>query len=89
MALSAWPIPALPIIFANLWDGADSALKRGVKVSVKNSRLCIDLHIVVTYGTNLPAISQSIIREVRYTVENTTGFSVSEINVFVDGVTAA
>ena len=47
-----------------------------------------DGNIAVTYGINISAIVQSIIHNVRYTVEECTGFKVARVNVYVDEMTA-
>lgn len=59
-------------------------LDRGVKVSRVAGKLFIDLHIVVTYGVNITVIVKSIIKKVRYIVEEATGLKVDCVNVFVD-----
>lgn len=59
-------------------------LNRGVKVRRNGSKLFIDLHIIVTYGVNITVIVKSIIKKVRYTVEEATGLKVDCVNVFVD-----
>ncbi len=59
---------------------------QGVRVRSVGGKLVIDLHIIVTYGVNIAAIVKSIINKVRYTVEEATGFAVSKVNVFVDGM---
>lgn len=61
-------------------------IDKGIRVHVKNQKLIIDLHIIVTYGTNISAIVKSIMHNVRFTVEEKTGFSVARVNVFVDGM---
>lgn len=61
-------------------------LNKGIKVRVKNQKLVIDLHIIVTYGTNISAIVKSIMHKVQYTVEENTGFNVARVNVYVDGM---
>ena len=63
--------------------------EKGIRVRVKNQKLVIDLHIIVSYGTNIAAIVKSIMHKVRFTVEEKTGFEVSKVNVFVDGMTTA
>ena len=60
--------------------------RRGVKIRSKNGKLQIELHIIVTYGTNVSAIVKSIIHKVSYTVEDVTGIPVQSVNVFVDGM---
>lgn len=58
---------------------------KGVTVRIdKNGSLSVDLHIKVTYGTNISATVKSIIHKVTFTVEDTVGINVNEINVYVD-----
>jgi uncharacterized alkaline shock family protein YloU len=59
-------------------------LDRGVKVNRVGGTLFIDLHIVVTYGVNITVIVKSIIKKVRYIVEEATGLKVDCVNVYVD-----
>lgn len=61
---------------------------KGVTVRVKEQKLVIDLHIIVSYGMNISAIVKSIAHKVHFAVEENTGFSVARVNVFVDGMTA-
>jgi uncharacterized alkaline shock family protein YloU len=61
---------------------------RGVKVRSAGGELMIELHIIVTYGVNIAAIVKSIIKKVRYTVEEATGLRVDSVNVYVDGMKA-
>lgn len=60
--------------------------ERGVRVRCRNNALVIDLHILVSYGTNISAIVKSIVNKVRYAVEETTGFPVAAVQVYVDGI---
>lgn len=61
-------------------------IDKGVRVRCADGALTIDLHIVVTYGVNIPAIVKSIVNKVRYVVEDSTGLHVSKVNVFVDSM---
>lgn len=61
-------------------------LDRGVKVRRVGSKLFIDLHIMITYGVNITVIVKSIIKKVRYVVEEATGLRVDCVNVYVDGM---
>ena len=64
----------------------DRRPEKGIKVRCQKGKLLVDIHIIVTYGTNISAIVKSIMNKVRYTVEETTGFEVAKVNVFVDGM---
>lgn len=59
---------------------------KGVLVRVKDGALIIELHIEIAYGVNVTTVVRSIVSEVRYAVEDTTGFKVSRVNVFVDAM---
>ncbi len=50
----------------------------------KDGGLVIDLHIKVSYGTNISAAVNSIIHKVSFTIEEATGLIVNKVNVFVD-----
>lgn len=62
------------------------ALSRGVKVTSANGVLSMELHIIAEYGVNLNAISNNIIENVKYAVENMTGFTVDKIVVNVESI---
>lgn len=59
---------------------------KGVIIRQKNNLLSIDLHITVTYGVNVAAVTNSIIHKVQFVLSDKTGIEVSEINVFIDKV---
>ena len=63
------------------------AMDKGVRVTAgSDGGVIIDLHIMVEYGVNIPAICQSIINRVKYFTEKTTGYKVSKVNVFVESL---
>jgi len=64
-------------------DSAD----KGISVRCENNEISVDLHIMVVYGINIPAITDSITHKIAYTLEETTGFPVKAVNIFVDSVT--
>ncbi len=63
-------------------------LSKGVKVRGTNEAVDVDIHIIVSYGTNITAIVNSIAHRVRYLMEDMCGFKVRDINTFVDGMKA-
>ncbi len=74
-------------------DGIVSLLKKnhyekGVKVIPEEDGIIVEMHIVVLYGVNLPAVTRSISKEVKYNVEQMTGFTVKKVNIFIDGMKA-
>ena len=61
-------------------------LRRGVKVDIEEDEVTIDLSINVEYGYSIPAVSARVQEKVRNTIENMTGFTVSEVNVSIAGI---
>lgn len=61
-------------------------IDKGISIKTKNQKLLIDLHIIVTYGTNISAIVKSIMHKVEFVVQEKTGLEVYRVNVFVDGM---
>ena len=63
------------------------SMAKGVKVEFhEDGSISIDLHIIVDNGVNLNAVGASIISEVRYVVQNSTGTEVKAVNVYVDSM---
>lgn len=46
----------------------------------------LELHIGVDRGVNMAAVSRSIMKEVRYKLEKSTGVPVKSVNVFIDTI---
>jgi uncharacterized alkaline shock family protein YloU len=61
-------------------------LTKGLKLSVENNSLNIELHIIAEYGTNIIAICESLMSAVKYRVEDTCGLHVGRVDVFVEGL---
>ena len=60
---------------------------KGVNVQFhEDDTITIDLHIIVDHGVNLSAVGESIISEVRYKVNKSTGTTVRAVNVYVDSM---
>ena len=62
------------------------SLTKGIKISVQEDRIVIDMHIIVEYGTNITAIAENTISTVKYKVETVCGINVEQVSVFVEGV---
>ena len=70
---------------------AGRAFKKNKGVMIRTDKdggLIIDLHIKVTYGTNITATVNSITHKVSFTVEEAAGIDVHKVNVFVDDLNA-
>ena len=72
-------------------DGLVKLLKReslthGISVDIKENKISIDFHVIVSYGVSISAVSDNLIESVKYRVEEFTGMEVEKINIFVEGV---
>lgn len=77
--------------YRNTKDGIVSLLKpnnitRGVKITVEENEICIDMHIIVEYGYNILTACENIRGSVKYLVAELTGFAVRDINIYVESV---
>lgn len=46
----------------------------------------VDIHVVVAYGVNIPAVAQSVRERTRYAAKRYAGIQLDEVRVHVDGV---
>ncbi len=61
-------------------------LKRGINVQMVGDKLVLDFHVIVGYGVNIRAVASNLVNNVKYKVEEFTGFEIDKINVFVESV---
>ncbi|MBO7334335.1 MAG: Asp23/Gls24 family envelope stress response protein [Lachnospiraceae bacterium] len=78
----------------NVKDGLVKLLKinsadigRGINVSLgDNHKLTVDFHVIVSYGVSIKAVTDNLIENVKYKLEEFTGLEIEKINVFVEDV---
>ena len=75
----------------NVRDGLVKLLKmdsmtRGIHVTINNNKLTINFHVILAYGVSILAVSDNLISNVKYKVEEFTGIEVEKVNIFVEGV---
>lgn len=61
-------------------------MSKGIKVSVQEKEVKVDVNIIVEYGTRIPDVAFEIQKRVKSSIENMTGFIATEVNVHVQGV---
>ena len=76
---------------ANRKEGLVSLLKKeglshGITVTIADNRISLDFHIIVAYGVSISAVSDNLIENVKYKLENFTGLGVEKVNIYVEGV---
>lgn len=76
----------------NMKDGFVRLLKKdslthGIKIDIsEDNEISLDFHVVVSYGVNILSVSDNLMNNVKYRVEEFTGMKVQAINIFVEGV---
>jgi len=62
------------------------SMTRGIQVTLKNNKLTLDFHVIVSYGVSILAVADNLIDSVKYKVGEFTGIEIEKINIFVEGV---
>jgi uncharacterized alkaline shock family protein YloU len=58
----------------------------GIVVSLDENQVCIDVYVILAYGTRVSSVADSIIDAVRFEVEKAVGVPVERVNVYVQGL---
>ena len=61
-------------------------LSRGVRLSVEEDNVNVDVSVMVKYGFVVPDVAKAVQEAVACAVENTSGLHVQNVNVTVAGV---
>ncbi len=64
----------------------NDSLSRGIKCEMVDGKLVLDFHVIVSYGVNIRAVATNLVNNVKYKVEEYTGFEIDKINIYVEGV---
>ena len=76
----------------NMKDGPVRLLKKdslthGIQVTISDdNRITIDFHVIVSYGVSISAVTDNLISNVKYRVEEFSGMPVDKINIYIEGV---
>ncbi len=62
------------------------SMTRGIDIQIEEDSLFITLHVILSYGTSISAIGESIIQTVAYKVEQLTGLKVKDVKLMVEGI---
>lgn len=67
--------------------GGKKLTSRGVRVEVDGEgKIAVNLYIIVRYGCTIGDVAKKVQSTVLQTLENSTGFAVSTVNVQVGGI---
>ena len=90
MAIECFGIVGMAAV--NMKDGLVRLLKKeslthGIQVSISDdNRIKIDFHVIVAYGVSISAVTDNLISNVKYRVEEFSGMPVDKINIYIEGV---
>ena len=62
------------------------SLKHGINVIITDNKITLEFHVIVAYGVSISAVSDNLISNVKYRVEEFTGLTREKINILVEGV---
>ena len=63
------------------------SLTKGIEVGISDeNKITLNFHVVVAYGVSISAVTDNLISNVKYKVEEFTGMSVDKINIYIEGV---
>ena len=62
------------------------SLKHGINVLIIDNKVTLEFHVIVAYGVSISAVSDNLISNVKYKVEEFAGLPVERISVYVEGV---
>lgn len=61
-------------------------LTKGVRVSVSENNVRVDLAVTMDYGYNIPATCQQVQAKVKSAIENMTGLNCTDVNIRIAGI---
>ena len=62
------------------------SLTKGIQVGISDeNKITLNFHVVVAYGVSISAVTDNLISNVKYKVEEFTGMSVDKINIYIEG----
>ena len=62
-------------------------LTKGIEVVItEDNRIKLNFHVIVAYGVSISAVTDNLISNVKYRVEEFSGMTVDKVNIFIDGV---
>ena len=63
------------------------SLTKGIQVGISDeNKITLNFHVVLAYGVSISAVTDNLISNVKYKVEEFTGMSVDKINIYIEGV---
>ena len=81
----------IDLVAKRITDSVSELIKKkprakGVKVKTRANHISINLYVIIKYGVNIKAVSESLRKSIKYEIEQFTGMIVDDVNVHVKGV---
>lgn len=61
-------------------------LSKGVRISVEEGKVSVDLSIILDYGYSIPEVTKAVQERVKNTIETMTGLKVADVNIRIADV---
>ena len=89
--LLALEVPGVASMSGGITGGISDVLgrkspTRGVKLTVGEREVSIDLSVIIEYGYRIPEVAWAVQEKVKKSLENMTGLNVIEVNIHVQGI---
>ena len=63
------------------------SITKGIQVHIsEDNKITLDFHVIVAYGVSISAVTDNLMNNVKYRVEEFTGMEIEKINIYVEGV---
>ncbi len=63
------------------------SITKGIHVTInEENKIILDFHVIVAYGVSISAVTDNLISNVKYRVEEFSDMQVEKINIFIEGV---
>lgn len=89
--LAASEVPGVAGMSGGLVGGITELLgkqnfSKGVKIVTTGKTVNVEIYVIIEYGYTIPDIAIAIQEKVKKAVENMTGFDVTAVDVYVEGI---
>ena len=63
------------------------SISKGIQVHIgEDNKITLDFHVIIAYGVNISAVTDNLMNNVKYRVEEFSDMQVEKINIYIEGV---
>lgn len=79
------------LVSTGLGEAAESKCRgtsenSGLSIKIQDNKLTVSIHISVTFGTNIPAVADSLRSKLEFALSDMVGIEAERINIYVDEI---